>query len=58
VRENICWNRATINQPSTERNRREERERGRCVVDYRVWTKTAKDEERICEEKSVTELSV
>jgi hypothetical protein len=26
--------------------------------DYSVWTETAKDEERICEEQSVTELRV
>ena len=29
-----------------------------CISDYRVWTEIGKGEEKICKEKSVSELSV
>jgi hypothetical protein len=44
-------NRISINQPLTGRNRR-----GRWV-DYRVWTDTAEEEERMCVKKSASEMN-
>lgn len=51
---NVCRIRTTNNPPITRRNKRWE---GRCV-DHMIiaQTETAKDEEQICKEKSVTEL--
>ena len=58
--ENTCSSRTDINRQLTEkkgdreRERQREREREKVYV-YRVWNGTAKDEERICNEKSVSE---
>lgn len=48
-----------VGQPSSRHQPGRNRIRGRkCISDHTVWTETAKGEERIHQEKSVSELSV
>ena len=45
-------------QPATDRKWEEEKDEDVFVRDHIVWTQTAKDEELICKESSVSELSI
>jgi hypothetical protein len=55
VGENIHKSRTAVSRPQTGRKTRW---RGKCVgSDCRVWTESGKDEERVCKEKSASDLS-
>jgi len=56
VGENIHRSRTTISRSHTGRNMRGREEVKTC--ECRVWTETVKDEERICEGKPVSDLSL